>query len=162
MGYFKKICIILFSIVSFISFLALALYWALVVDAWSGQVHDTRNALEVTMKKALRMPVKRTYELNTIVKENDWQDLEPISDEEWRDVKCNYPEDSSAHISFEGSPEEIQHQNCISPGISVVTKQPLPEYYKNITEVFSINQGIFYGMFNSPCLSITFNEYILK
>ena len=152
--FFKSIRVIASSML--FSFLIFPFFFLWSISLWNAKTYNPSFDLKTIMKTTLRIPGEPKPGIGSIMegfqKEN-WLDLEPISQEEWDNVNCEdvnikdkyYPEGKK---SFKESP----HGKCIRPVI-------LPKYSYPKHAIPYLSSG---DILNSPCIYITFNEYIFK
>ena len=152
--FFRSIKVIISSML--FSFLIFPFFFLWSISLWNAKTYHPEWALQRIMKTALRIPGETSPPLFSIMEgfqEENWLDLEPISQEEWDNVICedvnikdkDYPEGKK---SFKESP----HGKCIRPVI-------LPRYSYPKHAIPYLSTG---NILDSPCIIITFNEYIFK
>ena len=142
---YKITKVILVLIISFIG-----LFWfGLIYSEKTGGQNAEHHSLEEMIKSSLRMPgsnADSVLDWFTIVDKNEWFDLEPISDEEWKKVECNFKgEDKWSKFIFKEyyankanlSEAEKRRRYCMSTDIRVTNYTTLPENYKDYFDEFS-------------------------
>ena len=153
--FFKSIRVIASSML--FSFIIFPFFFLWSISLWNAKTYKPEWSLQTIMERTLRMPGESDNIFSMIkgFQEQDWLDLEPISQEEWDNVICkdvnikdkDYPKGKK---SFKESP----HSECIRPLI-------LP----GLTHIFPKHATSYYStgdILDSPCIKITFNEYIFK
>lgn len=159
-GYIKKPIILIFFML--IVLLPAWLYFQIsVYSRWADREQFARFALMTIMEQALKQPSVRTYahQPHMFFAKDNWEDLEPVSYKEWMNVQC------TSH--YKGDKDDIKifdegfvvHTACIGPQYFAI----YPNNNANCGRIFrtSINQ-FQRGIFDSPCIKVSFNEYILK
>lgn len=152
--FFKSIRVIASSMLA--SFVIFPFFFLWSIMFWDAKTYNPEWDLQTIMETTLRIPGETKPGLFSIMEgfqEDNWLDLEPISQEEWDNVICEdvnirvkvYPEGKK---SFKGSP----HGKCIRPVL--LPKYPYPKH-----AIPYLSTG---DILNSPCIEITFNEYIFK
>ncbi|MDC0865204.1 hypothetical protein OAP56_04585 [Rickettsiaceae bacterium] len=132
-----------------------------VYNRWSDREQFAEFAMIKIMRQALKQPSVHTYtnQPHMFFAKYEWEDLEPISYEEWMDVKCEspYKGDKDDHNRF--GKDFVVHAACIGPQYFAL----YPNKNANSGRIFrtSINK-VQRGIFDSPCIRVSFNEYILK
>jgi hypothetical protein len=153
--FFKSIRVIASSML--VSFLIFPFFFLWSIGLWNAKTYNPEWSLQTIMETTLRIPGETHPGIGSIMEgfqEENWLDLEPISQEEWDNVICkdvniirdkDYPEGKK---SFKESP----HGKCIRPVI-------LPRYSYPKHAIPYLSTG---NILDSPCIRITFNEYIFK
>ena len=127
-------------------------------------------SLKAAIARNLRMPGSRADSKSDwfeLTDKNEWFDLEPISNEEWEKVECNFNgEDewskSIFEIDYAGkshlSEAEKKRHYCMEIAMRVVNRATLPQNYDDY-----LNPASFVGDgWYAPCLRVSFHEYILQ
>lgn len=125
------------------------------------------------MEQALRQPSTTRYEnllQDPITKtayayhvKNSWLDLEPITKEEWMNVKCKSSKKYSGDaLGFDK--DTLDHMYCIKPimGATYPNKNAHSVRIFRTSENKIIADKIAPDKFVSPCIRVDFNEYILN
>ena len=133
----------------------------------------SNEALSTIMAQALRQPSTTRYEnllQDPITKtayayhvKNSWLDLEPITKEEWMNVKCKSSKKYSGDaLGFDK--DTLDHMYCIKPimGATYPNKNAHSVRIFRTSENRIIADEIVPEKFVSPCIRVDFNEYILK
>jgi hypothetical protein len=152
--FFKSIRVIASSMLASFVIFPFFFLWSFLF--WNSKTYNPEWDLRTIMKTSLRIPGQTKPGLFSIMEgfqEDNWLDLEPISQEEWDNVICkdvnikdkDYPEGKK---SFKESP----HGKCIRPVL-------IPKYLYPKHAIPYLSTG---DILNSSCIDITFNEYIFK
>lgn len=156
----KYIYIILFFLLV-VGFPAWLYFQISVYNNWSDREQFARFAMMTIMEQALKQPSLNKYEKqpHMFFAKADWEDLEPVSYEEWMNVKCeSYDKGNKDYYNRFGK-DFVVHTACIGPQYFAL----YPNKNANSGRIFStVINKIQRGMFDSPCISVKFNEYILK
>lgn len=158
---FKKYIYIILFFLLVVGFPAWLYFQISVYNRWTDREQFAWFALMKIMRQALKQPTVHTYknQPHMLFAKTDWEDLEPVSYEEWMNVKCEsqYKGDKDDYNIF--GKDFVVHAACIGPQYGAL----YPNKNANSGRIFrtAINR-IQRGMFDSPCISIDFNEYILK
>jgi hypothetical protein len=163
---YKITKVILVLIISFIG-----LFWfGLIYSDKTGWQDAEHGILEDVISSVLRMPGSSAVSglgWNELMEKNEWFDLEPISDEEWQKVECNFKgEDEWSKFIFKEyyadkpnlSEAEKRRRYCMSIAMRVVNRAALPKNYKDFLDESSFSGDGWYA----PCLRVDFHEYILQ
>ena len=134
----------------------------------------SKEGLSEIMEQALRQPSTNRYEnllqdpitktAYAYVVKNDWLDLEPITKEEWMNVKCSSHDKGDLEDRRGFTEDFITHTTCIQP--LLLGKYPNKNAHSGrifrTSENKIIADKIAPDKFVSPCTRVYFNEYILK
>ena len=133
----------------------------MILNPWLERETMARYGLLTVMERSLKQPSGiRHQENNNIYVKNDLLDLEPITKEEWMNVECSSPYKGYSKDKSVFTEDFIAHTTCIKP---FVLGGGCLNPNANSGRIFrtSINTSLS-GIFDSPCISISFNEYILR
>lgn len=132
-----------------------------VYSRWADREQFARFAMMKIMRQALKQPSVHTYQHqpHMFFAKDNWEDLEPVSYEEWMNVKCesHYKGNEDYYNRF--GKDFVVHAACIGPQYGTLYPNKNANSGRVISSVINTIQS---GMFDSPCISIDFNEYILK
>ena len=175
---FRKIKIFLGILLLILLLILLIAIYAFDITLFNKEVSwksYSKEALSKIMEQALRQPSTTRYEnllQDPITKtayayhvKDDWLDLEPITKEEWMNVKCNshYKGDLEDRRGF--TEDFITHTTCIQP-LSLAGRYPNKNAHSirifRTSENRIIADEIVPNKFVSPCIRVDFNEYILN
>jgi hypothetical protein len=158
----KSIVILVVISLSWIYFQLMVFNW------WVEKENHADFGLARIMKQAMRQPSTTRYEnllQDPITKtayayhaKDSWLDLEPITTEEWMNVDCKSSKKYSGD-SYGFDQNTLDHMYCINP--IIYGRYPNKNAHSGRIFRTSINT-ILSGMFDSPCISVSFNEYILN
>jgi hypothetical protein len=140
----------------------------LIFDRWLHRENYADYGLATIMEQALRQPTTTRYEnlrQDPITKtpysyhaKNDWLDLEPITKEEWMNVECKYFKEYRGD-TYGFDKNTLDHMYCINP----IIYGPYPNKNVRSGRIFrTVINTTLSGMFDSPCIRVNFNEYILN
>lgn len=148
----------------------IGLFWfGIVYSLRCGQQRGGNEDLRHVITSNIRLPDGYSaYRLSrSLINKNEWFDLEPISAEEWKEVKCEFngrSDHSDFHFNYryanqsDLSEDEKRKKYCISPDIDITNYKTLPTNSKD----YLYPAALFTGEFYAPCLEINFHEYILQ
>ncbi|PCI01066.1 MAG: hypothetical protein COB76_02190 [Alphaproteobacteria bacterium] len=142
------------------------LLFAVVSDHLSSYRGSEITELQQVITSNIRLPDGRYYDdlrRESLIDQDEWFDLEPISDEEWTEVTCKFTGKSyNSDFIFEHhyarskslGEEEKRYYYCISPNIGITNYITLPTNEKD----YLYQSGHYY----QPCIQVNFHEYILR
>ena len=147
-------------IIGSIALMGYGVFWVFIygfkAEAWRAREDNSEICLRNVIADTLNMP-KEKYQVSSKsdAKEHNWYDLEPISEQEWKDIKCEYSEKQLENYNkYRG--------NKVSGCLFCIRPQEYSLFgirgRGNANDYLSVPTG----MSNSPCIVLTFNEYILR
>ena len=151
----KSIVVLVVISLSWIYFQVMFFNW------WVERENHADFGLARIMEQAMRQPSTTKYEYNpyTYHAKDSWLDLEPITKEEWMNVECSSHDKGDLEDRRGFTEDFITHTACIHP--IVLGRYPNKNAHSGRIFRTSINTMLS-GLFDSPCIRVSFNEYILN